>query len=84
MRVDNIASQEELEAYATKLLNDSMLSGETIRVETILLPGFGVADVTALRYDDTMGICIEKAWDMQLEIGGKMTHTLEKVVANIG
>ena len=84
VRVDNIASQEELEAYATKLLNDSMLSGETIRVETILLPGFGVADVTALRYDDTMGICIEKAWDMQLEIGGKMTHTLEKVVANIG
>lgn len=84
VRVDNIASQEELEAYATKLRNDSMLSGETIRVETLLLPGFGVADVTALRYDDTMGICIEKAWDMQLGIGGRMTHTLEKVVVNLG
>lgn len=84
VRVDNIASQEELEAYVTKLRNDSMLSGETIRVETLLLPGFGVADVTALRYDDTMGICIEKAWDMQLGIGGRMTHTLEKVVVNLG
>ena len=84
VRVDNIASQEELEAYATRLLNDSMLSGETIKVETLLLPGFGVADITALRYDDTMGIYIEKAWDMQLEIGGKMSHTLEKVVINLG
>ena len=83
VNVDNIANQTELQAYANRLLYESMTTGETIRVETMLQQGFGVEDVTALRYDDTFGICIEKAWDMQLMPGGKMTHTLEKVVINL-
>lgn len=84
-RLNNIASQEELEAYANRILFESMTTGETITVETGLLPGFGVNDVSALDYaDNTTGICIEKAWSMQLTPGGKMTHTLEKVVLNIG
>lgn len=85
VNVDNIASQTELEAYASKLLNDSMLTGETIRVETALQHGFGVQDVVALRYeDDVLGICVEKAWEMQLTVGGHMTHTLDKVVIALG
>ena len=81
--VDNIASQNELQAYADRLRNESMFTGETITVKTGLLPGFGVGDVTALIYGDRFDICVEKAWSMELRPGGIMTHTLEKVVVNL-
>lgn len=80
----NIADQDELQAYAERLRNESMITGETIRVSTALLPGFGVADVVALHYGDLAAICIERAWTMELRVGGTMTHTLEKVVYNLG
>lgn len=84
VNVDNIASQEELQAYANRIRNESMITGETITVQTGILPGFGVNDVTALSYGDTFAVCLESAWSMDLSVGGKMTHTLEKVVVNLG
>ena len=83
-QVDNIADQTELQAYANRLRNASMISGEAIEVTTGLLPGFGVADVVALRYGDLFTTCIEHSWSMQLQVGGSMRHSLEKVVINIG
>lgn len=83
-QVDNIADQTELQAYADRLRNESMISGETIEVTTGLLPGFGVADVVALRYGDIFTTCIEHSWSMQLKVGGSMQHSLEKVVINLG
>lgn len=79
-RVDNIASQEELQAYADRLRNESLITGETINVKTALLPGFGVADVVALHYGELSALCIERGWSMQLQVGGTMSHTLERVV----
>lgn len=81
--VDNIASQSELQAYADRLRNESMVTAETIVVKTMLLPGFGVGDVVGLNYGDRFDICVEKAWTMTLAPGGQMTHTLEKVVVNL-
>lgn len=83
-QLQNIADQAELQAYADRLRNESMITGETIRVSTALLPGFGVADVVALHYGDLAAICIERTWTMELRVGGTMTHTLEKVVYNVG
>lgn len=83
-RVNNIASQVELQAYADRLKNENMYTGETFTVSTALLPGFGVADVTALSYDEISAICIEHAWEMELRPGGTMTHTLRKVVPALG
>lgn len=80
--VNNIASQEELQTYAKRLVTNSMLRGETINVETCLLPGFGVDDVVGLRYGDYMAICVEKSWTMNLGVGGTMQHTLERVIIN--
>lgn len=80
--VNNIASQNELQAMANRLVTSSMLRGETIHVETCLLPGFGVNDVIGLRYGEFMAICVEKAWTMNLGIGGTMQHTLERVIIN--
>ena len=82
--VDNIASQEELQVYANKLVNDSLIAAETILVTTGLLPGYGVEDVISLQYGDLFTVCVEKGWTMELQIGGKMSHVLEKVVFNLG
>lgn len=83
-RVNNIASQAELQAYADRLRDESMITGETIVAKTALLPGYGVADVTALHYGDLNAVCIERAYEMELDVGGTMTHTLERVVVNLG
>ena len=82
VNVNNIASQAELEVYANRMVTSSMLRGETISVETCLLPGFGVNDVVGIRYGDYMAICVEKAWTMTMGIGGTMQHTLERVIIN--
>lgn len=84
VKVDNIASQEDLQAYTDRLLNESMITGEIIEIKTPLQQDFGVEDVCAIQYDDLYGICVQKAWDMKLQPGGVMTHTLERVVVNIG
>lgn len=87
VKVNNIESQEKLEEYANRLLYESMTTGEVINIETALHSGFGVDDVTAIRYDgrsNTLGVCIEKAWSMTLSPGGIMSHELEKVVINLG
>lgn len=82
--VDNIASQEDLQVYADQLRDKSMIAGETIQVSTALLPGYGADDVTSIRYGDLSAICIERAWSMSLQVGGNMTHKLERLVVNIG
>lgn len=82
--VNNIESQSQLQEYANRLLFESMTTGEIISVETQLLPGFGVEDVTALSYGETTGVCVEKSWSMTLGPDGTMSHELEKVVINLG
>lgn len=84
VKVNNIASQSALNAYAENLRNESMYAGEEVEVSTALLPGWGLDDITALHYDERIGIYVEKAWSMTLETGGTMTHRLERVVASLG
>ena len=47
-KLDNIADQTALQAYADRLRNDSLITGETVTVSTALLPDWGVDDVVAL------------------------------------
>lgn len=84
IQVDNIAGQAELQVFADRQVTDSLMTGETIQIQTALLPGFGVGDIVALRHGDVYSVCREKRWTMQLGVGGKMTHILERVVMNIG
>lgn len=83
VQVQNIPSQAALQLYADRMVTDSLTSGETITVTTALLPGFGVGDVTAIKYGDLMAICIERSWSMDLRVGGLMSHNLELVVLNL-
>ena len=47
-KLDNIADQAALQAYAERQRNDSLITGETVTVSTGLLPDWGVDDVVAL------------------------------------
>lgn len=82
--VDNVASQEELDAYAARLRNESVYAGETIQLTTALLPGFGVDDITAVVLPELTAICKDRRWSMELAVGGSMKHTLERVVLELG
>lgn len=81
--VNNVTSQAELQNLADQQRNASLISGETIEVSTGLLPGWGVGDVVALHYGDVTALCVEEAYDMELKVGGRMSHTLRKVVYNL-
>ena len=83
VQVNNIADQDELQAYADRLRNESMITSETIYLTTGLLTGFGVDDVVGLIESDEMTVCIERGWTMTLTAGGNMQHTLEKVVIQL-
>lgn len=83
VQVNNIASQEELQKYANRLRDQSMVTGETISIETGLLPGFCVGDVTALHFGELTALCVERGIDMDLTVGGLMRHRLERVVYNL-
>ena len=84
IQINNVASQEALQTFANRQVSDSMIAGETYTVKTCLLPGFGVGEVTALKYGDLMTITKETAWAMDLGVGGVMTHTLERMVMSLG
>ena len=99
--VDNIASQAELQAYAERLRNDSLLTGETVTVSTGLIPGWQVGDAVAMHQRPRAwvertkrgkrlvtdpgfnAIGVSRSFDMELVPGGKMRHTIERVVYNL-
>lgn len=80
-KVENIASLSALEDYAQLLCQQNMLLGESISITTALIPECGMDDVVALVHPDASGLCYETAWEMTMQTGGTMTHTLEKVIA---
>ena len=79
-QVDNIASPDELQAYADRLRDQSLLTTEETTIRTAIMPGHGIYDVVALRHPDASGIYLEVGWEISLAAGEYMTHRLRKVV----
>lgn len=79
-KVDNIASQDELQTYAQQLCDSSILRSEVVTVETAIMPGHGVHDIVALDHPLAGGIYRETSWSMRLGAGQTMTHTLERII----
>ena len=80
VRVDNIASQAELQAYANKLRNESLMSARAVTFYTLAEPGHGTGDILAMTHEDIGGIYVETGWSMTLEAGALMTHTAKRTV----
>lgn len=81
--VNNLPSQAAAQAYADRLCNESMISGEVITLETGLIPGWGVGDVVALIHEGEVSICVSQSWTADLCAGGRMRHQLKKVVYSL-
>lgn len=78
--VDNIASQQELQNYADRLRNESMLSSETLTIYTANMPGHGIGDTVAVQHPQISGLYKEIGWRLTLGIGQLMQHDLQRKV----
>ena len=81
--LDNVASQNELQAYADRQRDMSLIGGETITLAIDLQPDYSVGDVVGLRYGDLNALCIVRALTMDLRIGGTLRLTLERMIYNL-
>lgn len=81
-QVDDVPSQDALQAIADQAMKRSMLRTESISVSTGILPDFGINETVALNINGESSVCIERGWTMQMRPGGTMTHKMERVSAN--
>ena len=75
-RLDNIASQDELQAYVDNWRAQSMISTETLTIETELDGAHNVLDT--VQCEDQ--IYLETGWEIDLDAGTPMRHTLQREV----
>lgn len=79
-KVDNIASQAELQTYINNVRDKSVTGTETVSIRTAIMPGHGIGDVIALNHPKAQGVYKESAWYVTLAAGQMMTHKMKKVV----
>lgn len=79
-RVDNIASQDELQAAADRARNESMLAARTITFQTLNEPGHGVGDIISIDDPELAGIYEETGWSLTMATGQMMQHTAKRTV----
>lgn len=80
VRLDNIASQEALQAYAERMRFQSQLSDEKAVFTTANMPTHGYMDIVALEHERLQGIYQETDWTMTLSHGGQMTHKAKRML----
>lgn len=80
VRLDNIASQEALQAYTDRLRLESQLADEKITFTTANNPVHSYGDVIALEHERLQGVYQETDWTMQLSYSGKMTHKAKRIL----
>lgn len=81
--VYDIADQTTLNAYTQRLMDEAKLY-KTLTFETALMPHHGVSDCLFVTNKELniSGKYIETGWQMELKVGGTMTHNCRKV-ANV-
>lgn len=82
-KVNDIADQDTLNSYVERLAYEqSSKVYTTVRFSTPNMPHHTYSDCIWFE-DSDMGIAnkfVETAWDMTLGIGGRMTHTIRRVI----
>lgn len=73
-KIDNVASQAELQSMVDNLRLKSYYSTETVSFETGPAPTHGAWDVVRLQHGADTGIFEETAWNLTLGYAGTMTH----------
>lgn len=79
-KVDNIASENELQAYVNRIRDESMQMSEYVDIQTANMPGHEVYNVIALVMPEITGIFREVSWTLTMQVGAYMQHKLQRVV----
>lgn len=79
-KLDNIASQAELQAYVDNLKFKSLMSTQEIEFSTAANPIHGAFDIIALYKDDLTGIYEETEWSFPFSPGQSMTHRARRAI----
>nr|WP_315021858.1 hypothetical protein [uncultured Aminipila sp.] len=78
-KLDNIASQNELQDYVEKIRNESMQSTEIYKIKTAINPEHTVLNSIYLDHPKVRGLFQEEEWEITLDSSDTMTHTIKKV-----
>lgn len=78
-RPDVIASQADLDKYILKIAFEKSQVFETIKFSTALMPIHENNEILQIFNRNTSGIYQETAWDIELSVGGKMTHEARRI-----
>lgn len=78
-KLDNIASQNELQSYVEKIRNESMASTEVYKIKTAINPDHTVLNSIYLDHPKVRGLFEEEEWEITLDSSDTMTHTVKKV-----
>lgn len=81
--VKNIASQEELQAYANKIMQEAMFAVQTLSFETFVEGGHGIGDIISINNQEIGGLYEETAWSVTLAVGTTMKHTAKRLVSTV-
>jgi hypothetical protein len=81
--IDNIADQQSLDSYVQRIAFEASQVYGKVEFETAIVPAHDFADVLQIEYS-SLGISgkyAETGWTIPLTAGGKMKHSLRKVVS---
>ena len=74
--VEDIASREELQAFADRLRAESLLASETAEFETASFPTHETGEIVALEG----AIYRETGWTLRLGFGGSYLHRARRAI----
>lgn len=80
--VDDIADQDTLDSYTKRIAIEKSQACDSVMLRTGLTTGHGFRNCIFVR-DDELEIStkyIEYSWNMDLKVGGSMTHHLKRVL----
>lgn len=79
-KIDNVASQDELQAIANRMMQQSQYTVKTISFETFSEGGHGAGDTISIDHPVIGGVYEETAWSITLGAGSLMQHTAKRTV----
>lgn len=77
---DAIANQEELDSYIRRVAFSRSQIYETASINTALMPMHEGREVLEIRHPEISGIFEEIGWEMDLQAGGTMQHSIRRIV----
>lgn len=79
-KVNQIADQDSLQAYADKLRDDSLMSTRELSFSVPAEGGHGVGDIISIEHPELGGIYKETGWSLSLAAGAQLNITAKRTV----